>query len=110
MPQVVVLEALSAPAGLSRSWAMTKRSFWRTLGFYLLLGIVTGIIGGLVALAFVAPFFGTSTDTQLAVSTAANALTSVFVAPVSIIGFVLYYYDLRIRHEAFDLEMLAASL
>jgi hypothetical protein len=110
MPQAVVLEGRGGAAGLRRSWALTRRRFWRTLGFYLLLFIVTGIVSALVQLALSLPFLGASTDTQLAVSTIAGALTSVFVAPVSIIGFVLYYYDVRIRAEAFDLEMLAADL
>ncbi|HEY6378915.1 MAG TPA: glycerophosphoryl diester phosphodiesterase membrane domain-containing protein [Candidatus Dormibacteraeota bacterium] len=110
MPQAVVLEGRGAAAGLRRSWGLTRRRFWRTLGFYLLLLIVTGIVSGLIQLALSAPFFNASTDTQLAVGVAAGALTTVFVAPVSIIGFVLYYYDVRIRSEAFDLEMLAADL
>jgi hypothetical protein len=110
MPQGVVLEGLGGAAGLRRSWGLTRRRFWRTVGFYLLLLIVTGIVSGLVQLALSAPFLGASTDTQLVAATVASALTSVFVAPVSIIGFVLYYYDVRIRAEAFDLEMLAAEL
>ena len=32
------------------------------------------------------------------------------VSPLSLIALTLVYYDLRIRKEAFDIEMLAASL
>jgi len=35
---------------------------------------------------------------------------TVVTAPISAIATVLLYYDLRIRKEAFDLEMLAKSM
>jgi hypothetical protein len=37
-------------------------------------------------------------------------VTAVFVAPVTLVTLTLLYYDLRIRREGFDIEMLAASL
>jgi hypothetical protein len=39
-----------------------------------------------------------------------NLLGSVLVAPVSTIAFALYYYDLRIRKEAFDLQMMMQAI
>ena len=35
---------------------------------------------------------------------------AVFVAPITYITLTLLYYDLRIRREAFDVEMLASAL
>jgi hypothetical protein len=37
-------------------------------------------------------------------------LGSVLVAPVSTIGFALFYYDLRVRKEAFDLQMMMQAI
>lgn len=110
MPQVAVLEGLGGAAALRRSWRLTAGSYWRTVGVYLLFALVTGIASLVVSSLFVLPFSGTSHDTQLALSTVAGVLTQVFLSPVTIIGLVLYYYDLRIRTEAFDLEMLARTL
>ena len=39
-----------------------------------------------------------------------NFLGTLLVAPVSTIGFALYYYDLRVRKEAFDLQMMMQAI
>ena len=39
-----------------------------------------------------------------------SAVAGVLVSPLTLIASTLYYYDLRIRREAFDLDMLAESL
>ena len=39
-----------------------------------------------------------------------NVSGSIFVAPVSTIAFALYYYDLRVRKEAFDLQMMMQAI
>ena len=39
-----------------------------------------------------------------------NFIASVLVAPVSTIGFALFYYDQRVRKEAFDLQMMMQAL
>jgi hypothetical protein len=41
---------------------------------------------------------------------AGNFIGSVLVAPVSTIGFALFYYDLRVRKEAFDLQMMMQAI
>ena len=40
----------------------------------------------------------------------ASAIAAVFVGPITYIGVTLLYYDMRIRKEGFDIEMLAQSL
>ena len=40
----------------------------------------------------------------------ASAIAAVFVGPITYIGVTLLYYDIRIRKEGFDIEMLARSL
>jgi hypothetical protein len=39
-----------------------------------------------------------------------NFIGSALVAPVSTIGFALFYYDLRVRKEAFDLQMMMQAI
>jgi hypothetical protein len=39
-----------------------------------------------------------------------NVCGSVLVAPISTIAFALYYYDLRVRKEAFDLQMMMQAI
>jgi hypothetical protein len=37
-------------------------------------------------------------------------LANVAVAPISSIALALYYYDLRVRKEAFDLQMMMLAI
>ena len=39
-----------------------------------------------------------------------NFLGGILVAPVHTIGFALFYYDLRVRKEAFDLQMMMQAI
>ena len=41
---------------------------------------------------------------------ALTSLGAIFITPYSIIAVILLYYDLRIRKEGFDLEMLSQSI
>jgi hypothetical protein len=40
----------------------------------------------------------------------AAAVLQLVLTPLMVVGFTLYYYDLRIRKEAFDLELLGSQL
>ena len=39
-----------------------------------------------------------------------SLLGGILVAPVHTIGFALFYYDLRVRKEAFDLQMMMQAI
>lgn len=108
--QALILERLSPRAALRRSLRLTRGSFWRILLFYVVIVIVGTIVGGL--LQGVAGLFihGLSTATQLEVTSLADGVVGVFTSPFILILLTLVYYDIRIRREGFDLEMLARSL
>jgi len=42
-------------------------------------------------------------------NSAMNNLMSIFLTPLGIIATILLYYDMRIRKEGFDLEMLSRA-
>jgi hypothetical protein len=110
-PQAIVIERVGPIRGLARSWALTRGSFWRTLWLWLLLLLITGIASAVLTFAVQTPLssFG-STAYQLTVRTIIGAVIGVLVSPITLIASTLYYYDLRIRREAYDLELLAESL
>ena len=99
---------------LRRSWALTKGAWWHTFGtllvifllYVIIAGIVQGIftgIGGLVAIVgstTVGDFF----------TTLGSAISTIFVTPFATTTGVVLYYELRARHEGFDLESRAAQL
>ncbi|MFI5212964.1 MAG: hypothetical protein ACHQU8_00375 [Gemmatimonadales bacterium] len=102
--QVVVLEDLpSATDALGRSWSLTKghRMTALTIAFVLaLVSAVPGAIAGVIAA--VTPF--------AVVGQVLAALFAVLLSPLVPCGMTLYYYDLRVRKEAFDLQLLGQLL
>jgi hypothetical protein len=110
LPQAIVIEGLGSLTGIRRSWRLTTEAFWRTLGILALVVLLQTFVGGLLAVPLQLLVSGAGMGTQQLVSQAAGAVGEVLVSPLSLIALALLYYDLRIRREAFDIEMLAASL
>ncbi|MHB8717953.1 MAG: glycerophosphoryl diester phosphodiesterase membrane domain-containing protein [Candidatus Dormibacteria bacterium] len=109
-PAVVVIEGRTARSALRRSWSLVRGSSWRVFGITLLVGLITSILSSIIGgLLGVLTQFGDLT-LQLALSTLAGLVANLLVQPIALIVVVLLYYDQRIRREAFDIEMLAATL
>jgi hypothetical protein len=109
-PAAIVLEKLGGWAGIRRSFQLSNGSSWRIFGIRVLLTLIQAIAGYAILLPVTALSSGTSLGTQEAVSQVAQAVVAVFIAPITLVTLTLLYYDLRIRREGFDIEMLAASL
>src|ERR1035437_2114400 len=107
---IVILEQKGAVDALRRSWSLVRGSTLRVFGITLLVGLITGILGGIiVGILSVVTQFGDVT-LRLILNQFAALVVAVLIQPISFIVVVLLYYDLRIRREAFDIEMLAAGL
>jgi hypothetical protein len=107
----LVLEDLQTGAALRRSWTLTRGARLRTIGLLLVTSLLImipfmgiGMIGGVFA----------GRDGPSAASGViftVLTLAAVFVlAPLFYCVMTLLYYDLRVRKEAFDLQMLADSM
>jgi amino acid permease len=108
--QTVVLERLSPVAALRRSMRLTHGSFWRIVLFYIVIALVSGILSGVLTqltglVAGAAPL-----ATRTAIEVLADGVVQIFTSPFILILLTLLYYDIRIRREAFDIEMLAQSI
>ena len=103
--QVVVLEQLRRSTdALSRSWELTRGNRNRALGLFVVFYLIVGLPQmGAGVLAAVVP------SAQTVILSAA-AVLQLLLTPLMVVGFTLYYYDLRIRKEAFDLELLGSQL
>jgi hypothetical protein len=105
--QAASLEALgSALDALGRSWALTKGYRGRVFVLYLvvfaLIMLVTfpfGLVAGMSA-----------TNPVLLVVAAALGMLTMLAYPVVSAVFTVLYYDLRVRKEAFDLELLSQQV
>ncbi len=106
--EAAALESGSASEALRRSWDLTKGFKWKALALgvvsiglilvvYLGAGVLGGIMGEVVG----------GLDAVLAVLA---ACVSLLIYPVISCVFTLFYYDLRVRKEGFDLEMLSRQL
>jgi len=112
---VVAIPALLAEdvgpiRALDRSWTLTRGHWWRLFGILVLIYLLTSVVGGAlgvfslplaVAVPFIPPFVRGAII--LTVETAASAV----VQPALYLCVALLYFDLRIRHEHFDLDQLA---
>jgi hypothetical protein len=106
-----VLENLGPRSSLERSFALTKGSAGRAF-LILLLYVVLLMVA---ATAFVFPAtLGVATARNdpammrvwLALAQVLNTVGSVLVTPILMIASSVFYFDLRVRKEAFDLQML----
>jgi len=106
--QAAALESGSSSEALRRSWELTKGFRWKALGLgvvsiglilvvFVGAGVLGGILGGLMG----------GLDVVLVVI---GACVSMLIYPVISCVFTVFYYDLRVRKEGFDLEMLSQAL
>jgi len=106
----IVVEDLGPIAGIRRSWTLARRRFWAVLGTALLAGLIASTLGQI--LGFIPSLGGLLLGLQggwvlLAVGA---ILTALITQPIVAIVATLQYFDLRIRYEGFDLEVIAAEL
>ncbi len=102
--QALVVEDKRGSAALGRSYALTKGSVGKLGGLLFVFAIVQyaiiyGVKAAVPAGLEAVPLLGVALE----------QLPSVLLAPLYPALFTLFYFDGRIRHEGFDLEMKAAE-
>lgn len=110
---VVVVERTTTGEALSRSWALTTgykgKMFLLFLAVWLIImlpALTLGVIAGLLAGDAVAG--GDPSSGVLAA--VVGGLAQIVVYPLLYCSMTVAYYDLRVRKEAFDLEVLESAL
>ena len=104
-----------APIGtaIERSWRLTDGAFWRVLAIIVLAWLLARVLETALAAVFVLAA-GTFPDLPLQVRAflivAVSALMVQVVEPLFTVAVTLIYFDLRVRREGFDLEMMAYQL
>jgi len=105
----LVLEGLGPIAAIRRSLHLMDRSRLRALGLYILMGIIAALLGVVFTVVFLASFIAEPTVRSV-LQTVANVATATISGPLIYGAIVLLYYDLRVRKEAFDLQLAAEAL
>jgi len=108
-PIVASLEGTGPTTALDRSWKLTGGHRWRVLGLQLLLGIIQVVLSGLISALFVIGFTQDQT-VRIILQQVVNFAANILWAPVQWAAFTVFYYDLRVRKEAFDLQVAAEAL
>lgn len=109
---VVVLEGLAGTEAMGRSKQLSEGHRWRILGMWLcqiLMGVVLGMGVGAVN-GFALPKMGMGPVQQAVVGQAIQQVMHLFLTPFFSVAWILLYYDVRIKKEGFDLEVLARSM
>jgi hypothetical protein len=113
----LVLEPGSTPAGaLARSWSLTRGSRWRMFGLLVTLIILLYIplvaIVGIAAVVLPSPELpaGGPPGTGGLAAVALAGVVQMLIYPLFYCVLTVAYYDLRVRKEGFDLEVLASTL
>lgn len=120
-PAVIVVEDVGALDGIRRSWAVTRRSWWRVFGIVLVVSLLVGIIGQivLIPLTLLTGLLTTVAGPQDPASQAAalqvvvGVATAIVSAAVGAVAFAfqtsvmaLLYMDLRMRNDGLDIALL----
>jgi hypothetical protein len=110
-PALVVEDIDSALGAMSRSWSLTKGHRWRILR-----ALGTVVVVMMLPIFALGGFAATQVTPEGTVGAggvalgATAALLSALVQPLLYCVLTVAYYDLRIRKEAYDLELRAASM
>ncbi|TMG53818.1 MAG: hypothetical protein E6H84_10610 [Chloroflexi bacterium] len=108
-PIVIVVEGLGPIAALSRAWGLSSGNRWRIIGIQALLALLNVVLSALISAVFA---IGGQADqgTTIVIQNLANFASTIVWAPVEWLAFTVLYYDLRVRKEAFDLQLAAEAL
>jgi len=108
-PVVATIERAGPVTALRRSWVLSQGNLWRIIGIQLLLFVLNAVISALLSAVFLSSLIG-DTTVRAIIQQIASIVTNVAWAPVEWGTFAILYYDLRVRREAFDLQLAAEAL
>lgn len=110
---VVLLEGSGVGRALGRSFRLVRGRWWAAFGLVAVGQLLSGIVGTALALPLVGIVLTPAGDSdvvrllgQAVANTAASVLTTPFVAAT----LVVLYFDLRVRKEGLDVQLLAEGL
>jgi hypothetical protein len=110
---IVVLEEGRPASAWRRAWELTRRRFWRVLGFALILYFfnllvivgpvsIVGTIGQLLLLDAY-ELTGSAFVAQAIIQSITNLMSSLLFLPLQVASMTILYLDLRVRLEGLDL-------
>lgn len=108
-PAVLVVEGRKGAKALGRSWRLSLGNFWRLFGVLILASLMTAIVSSVLTLPTQAVWAAIG-ENGWPVAAIGESVAAVLTLPFATLITVVLYFDLRIRKEAFDLQVMAREL
>jgi hypothetical protein len=110
-----LLENLGPREALERSFALTKDNAGRSFLIYFLYFVILYAAVALFAIPFGIAIVFNQNDpgmlrTWTALSEVGSFIAEVLITPILTISMAIFYFDLRVRKEAFDIQMMMNPL
>ncbi|HUI48325.1 MAG TPA: hypothetical protein VL119_06495 [Acidimicrobiia bacterium] len=103
----LILESVGVGTALGRSIELTRKNSMHVLGLVLTTQLLTGLLNvGLAEGVRLLLRAGSSTVALVIAQSIASAIAGVLTTPFVATAIVALYFDLRIRNEAFDVQLL----
>jgi hypothetical protein len=107
---VLMTEGIKGREALRRSFRLVKGLWWRTFGVILLSTLVAAVLSGILSSVFIGLSFTDVSDSALGsilLDGLSRLVSGVLVTPFQAACIAVIYFDLRVRKEGFDLQLLA---
>lgn len=109
----LLIERVGPARALGRSRRLVRGRWWPTAGVLLVAFVMVGVIAGVFEALLAALALTSSHPSVLlaaSVVSLAGAVSTIVTQPFQAAVITVLYYDLRVRHEGYDLELLAEQL
>lgn len=107
---IIAIEGLSPIRALSRSYFLVRGRWWITLGFTLLVGVITSAASQVLSLVLLPVYLaGVFIPWVFAVATVAAVVLQAPFGAASAAGYTIWYLDLRSRSETLLTEQLTGD-
>jgi hypothetical protein len=110
---VLLVEGVKPTRALGRSFELIKPRWWPAFGLGLVAVIFQFTVNMSLRLLLIALLLrnqGSSSTAYIVASGVISATSALFTTPVIAAAFVILYFDLRVRAEGLDLQMVLARL
>ncbi|MDQ3916095.1 MAG: hypothetical protein M3323_12355 [Actinomycetota bacterium] len=112
-PAVLLVDGRKGMKALRRSFGLVKGRWWPVFGATMVGFVLSGIVGAAVSAVTVPLIFSDAGDNAVltaAVNALVNTIGGVITTPFQAALVAVIYFDLRVRKEGFDLELLAERI
>lgn len=107
----LMVEDYRGSKALGRSFGLVQGNWWRTFGTLLLFVVVIFVVSFVLGLVLGLVFSSVSSVFGLVLgNTLVNVITSLIVSPLQAAVLAVLYFDLRVRKEGLDLQLLTDRL